>query len=137
MPRWIFFLGSIKTGRALLIMENFRGQNLKDKSNFRDSCTKCEGIKFNVIPKYLKPTLEINPYKYQYQYQNIINGVRNILFIPGPWNAAKSWYLITNQAIFTISNNKNYIEELTKHLKGNTSITSIIWYGQCPTWVVN
>ena len=52
--------------------------------------------------------------------------MQEIFYIPNSFNTAKSYHLLTNQAIFTMRYIKKYIGHLRKDKKGHTNKTSII-----------
>ena len=78
---------------------------------------------------YGKNTTPIKKYKDQCLLHMIQNGMWDIFYIPYPRNAAKYWYLFTNQSTFPMCYINKYTEDLIHYFKREDKYTL-----QNPNW---
>ena len=147
MPRWVASLGTKKENDLVVpggqyneYFKNWWGpihngqlqlNNLKDKRNKGDTCTKYAGSEsFNDIPREVNLAIPIKSHKYQFREHMLRNGIWGFFSLPDPPNKYKKWDILLQQYIFILDWIKHHVKSIHKGSKSDEYVVhNMTWSG--------
>ena len=94
-------------------------------------CSKYAGsVKFNGIPREVKPAIPIKSYKDQCREHIIRNGMWDVFSITEPQNKEKLWDLLLHHSKFSLEYMKSHVQSLLKGSEADQYIVqNLTWSG--------
>ena len=120
-----------KKWRGPIHNDQFRSQNLKDKRNTDETCTKYAGSeKFNGIPREGNPATPIKSYKDQCREHMIRNGIWGVFYLPDPHSKYKKWDILIHQSRYPLDHMKIHVQSIQKVYEADQYVVqNLTWSG--------